>query len=185
MGKYDEIMQHLNPKVIIEKTEIPHDNARANCTLQSSIVGSYSEFEDILIAYVAHHTQEIFGMPFPPEYCLDKARKFLDNSIGFENAAYIAMSGADGGMNHILNEVNNGFKAESRQAYFSHIITQFIDPLDFQEIVELMSELKEKIGGYSPESFQYIPPEQMAGSHREILWSYIDSLSKYRNLWAY
>jgi hypothetical protein len=43
-------MQYLNPKVVIEKTEIPHDNARASCTLQSSIVRNYNEFENVIIA---------------------------------------------------------------------------------------------------------------------------------------
>lgn len=185
MSKYDDIMQDLNPRVIIEKTEIPHDNARANCTLQSSVVESHAEFENLLIAYVAHHSEAILGAAPPPEFCLAKAKGFLDSSMGFDNAFYNAISGAEGGMPNILNEVCNGFKQEAKQAYFGYILDRHIDPLSFQDTVEIMRELKQKIGGYSPEAFGYISPEQMAGQYRDILWRYIDSLTRYRNLWTY
>lgn len=185
MGKYDDIMQHLNPRTVIEKTEIPHDNARAGCTLQSSVVSSHSEFEDLLIAYVAHHMQETLGRAPPPEFCLDKARRFLEHSVGFDNAVFMAMSGSEGGMPNVLNQVSDGFKQEAKQAYFSYILDRYIDPLSFEDTVEVMRELKERIGAYSPQAFGYIEPEQMAGSYRDILWRYIDSLSRYRNLWKY
>ncbi len=185
MGKYQDVMRHLHPKAIIEKTEIPNDNARAGCTLQSSIVGNYAEFENNLIAYVAYHTEKVFGSAPPPEFCLDKARKFLESSIGFDNAVFVALSGTDGGMPHILNQLNDGFKKEAKQAYFTYVVNTFIDPLNFEETVQLMRELKQKIGSYSPQSFGYIEPEAMAAHYKEILWNYIDSLTRYRNLWAY
>ncbi len=185
MSRYQDIMQHLHPRVIIEKTEVPHDNARANCTLQSSTVGSHREFEDILIAYVTHHMEETLGMAPPPEFCLDKARRFVDSAIGFDNAVFMGMSGAEGGMSNVLNQVCDGFKNEAKQAYIAYILDRYIDPLSFEEVVEVMRELKEKIGAYSPDSFGYVAPEQMAGNYRDILWRYIDSLGRYRNLWTY
>ena len=185
MGKYDDLMEHLNPRVIIEKTEVPHDNARAGCTIQSSVVGSYSEFEDLVIAYVVHHMQQTAGLAPPPELCLDKARNFLEHSMGFNNAVFTGLSGTDGGMLNVLNQLNEGFKNEAKKAYFNYFLDRFIDPLSFPEIVELMREFKGRIGAYSPESFGYISPEQMAGNYREIFWQYIDTLTKYRNLWSY
>jgi len=185
MGKYDDIMQHLNPRVIIEKTEIPHDNARASCTLQSSIVGSYSEFEDLVIAYVAYHMQETFGSAPPPEFCLFTARKFLESSVGFDNAVFMGLSGTDGGMPGVLNQLCEEFKKEAKQAYFVYILDHYISPLSFPDIVEVMQELKDKIGAYSPQSFGYVSAEQMAGNYKEILWGYIESLTRYRNIWSY
>jgi len=185
MGKYDDIMLHLHPRVIIEKTEVPHDNARGNCTLQSSIVSSYSEFENLVIAYTSHHMQETFGHAPPPEFCLDKARKFLETSVGFDNAVFMGMSGTDGGMFNVLNQLNDGFKKEAKQAYFTYILDTFIDPLSFPDTVEVMRELKERIGAYSPQAFGYIAPEAMAANYKEILWRYIESLTQYRNIWAY
>ena len=147
--RLQEIMQYLEPRLLIEKTDIPHDNARASCTLQSSVVRSYNEFEDLIIAYVTHHMQETFGSALPPEYCLDKARKFLDNAIGFDNAVYIAMSGSEGGMANVLNQLCEEFKKEAKLAYITYIIDQYIDPLSFDEVVEVMRDLKEKIGHFS------------------------------------
>ena len=185
MSKYDDIMHHLNPRVVIEKTEIPHDNARANCTLQSSVVGSYAEFENIVIAYIAHHMEETFGSAPPPEFCLDKARSFLEASTGFENAVFLGMSGAEGGMFNVLNQLNESFKQEAKKAYFSFVLDAYIDPLSFEDMVEVMRELKARLGSYSPQSFGYIEPESMALHYKDILWNYIDSLSRYRNLWSY
>lgn len=185
MGRFDNLMEHLNPKMIIEKTQTPHDNARAGVTLQSSIVGSYPEFESLLIAYVHHHMEQTWGGAPPPDMCLDRARMFLDKSMGYDNAVFIAMSGADGGIHYVLNEISNGFKEEAKRAYFTYIVDSFIEPMSFEETVEVMREFKERVGTYSPASFGYISPEQMAAKYKEILWSYIDSLSNYRNLWNY
>lgn len=186
MPRYNEIMQHLNPRVIIEKTETPHNNARASCTLQSSTVRSYQEFVNLLIAYMVHHLRETTGA-ISTQYgiCLDKARKFLDASIGFDNAVYMALSGTDGGMPAVLNQLCEEFKKEDKMAYFRYILDSYINPLSFPEVVELMEEIKVRLGGYSPQSFNYVSAEQMAGNYKEILWSYIESLTRYRNLWDY
>jgi|TARA_B100000315_G_C14554661_1_gene577540 hypothetical protein len=185
MTRLKRLLKHLNPKKIIEQTEIPNDRARASVTLQSSTVRNYAEFERIIIAYVTHHMQIVFGNAPPPHFCLDKARKFLESSIGWDNAVYIAMSGAEGGMPHCLNQINVQFKQESKQNYFRYFLDQFIDPLNFSEVVEVMRELKEKIGEYSPESFRYIEPEALAANYKDVIWKYIDSISRYRNLWDY
>ncbi len=185
MSKYDEIMMHLDPRIIIEKTQTPYDNARAGCTLQSSIVGSYSEFDSLVTAFVVHVMETAqHGAP-PIDHCQHKARTFLDNTMGFDNAVYTAMSGAEGGMQLVLNNITDGFKEEAKRAYFNYILDSYVEPMNFDEIVELMTELQEKIGAYSPESFGYVTPYQMAGKYREILWNYIDSLTRYRNLWSY
>ena len=185
MSKLKQVMEYLNPKKIIEKTQIPHDNARASITLQSAIVRNYREFEKTIIAYVAHHTQMTLGLAMPPDLCLDKARRFLESSIGWENAVYIAMSGDEGGVPHILNQINDQFKQESKQSYFTYFLDQVVEPLNFSEVVELMNDLKQKIGAYAPESFNYISAEQMAGNYRDVLYKYIDSVSRHRNLWDY
>ncbi len=74
---------------------------------------------------------------------------------------------------------------EAKQAYFTYVVNTFIDPLSFPDTVELMRELKQKIGAYAPQSFGFIEPEAMASNYKEILWKYIESLTKYKNLWAY
>lgn len=185
MPKFQQIMNHLDPKVVIAKTEIPHDTARGKYVLKSSVVSSYLEFEKVIIDYTAMHMKETMGSSLPPEFCLDKAKHFLDRSPGFDNSVFIGMSGTDGGMQLILNKICEGFKEEAKRAYFTYIVDTFIDPLAFQDIVQVMRELKAKIGAYSPQSWNYIEPEAMASHYREILWSYIDSLTKYKNLWAY
>lgn len=185
MPKYQQIMRHLNPKVVIAKTIVPHDTARGKYMLNSSVVRSYLEFEKVIIDYTAKHMQETLGGAPPIDFVLHRARTFLEASLGWDNSVFIGMSGTDGGMQLVLNKICDGFKEEAKKSYFMYIIDSFVDPLDFQDVVELMRELKAKIGAYSPQSFNYIEPEAMAAHYREILWSYIDSLTKYKNLWKY
>jgi len=185
MAKFDLIMQHLNPRVIIAKTEVPHDTARGKYVLKSSVVFSALEFEAVVIEYVSHHMQEVFGNHLPPEYCFNKAKHFLESSTGFDNATYIGLSGTEGGMNFVLTQITEGFKMEAKQAYFEYVLNTYIDRLNIDEILELMREMKDKLGVYSPLSFRYVKPEAMALSYRDFLWKYIDSLTKYKNLWAY
>lgn len=185
MSKYTDIMKYLNPKNIIEKTELPNDTARGKYVLKSSIAKSYQEFEQIVIDYMDFHCRQIYnGGSLPPELLRDKADKFLQKMGGLsDSAAYQALSGTDGGMVSILNQLSEKFKEEMKRAYFEYVITTYINPLNFDEMVELMAEFKSKLLNYSPQSFGYIEPAAMAVNYKTIIWNYIDSLTKYKNLW--
>ncbi len=185
MGKFDDIMQLLNPKEVIATTEVPHDNARASFKQPNSIVSSHKEFQDILMSYVAHDFNQTLKTNFPPDLCLHIARTHIDSQDRYDNAVYISMSGTKGGINYVLNLINEGFKSEAKKAYFTYIMDKYVDPIDFDEVVDLMREFKQKLGGYAPSSFNFITPENMAGDYKRIIWSYIDNLTHYRNLWTY
>lgn len=183
---FQEIMAHLNPMIIIEICEAPFDQARNECSLNSSQVVGFEEFVSILIAFVSYVMEKVFGAAPPPEFALDKARKFLDTSIGYENAVFIAISGSEGGIYKIMDEIIRKFKEEQKRNYFYYILDTHINPLSFEQIRDLMQELKDKLSVYSPESFNnYVSAESMVRDYKEIIWSYMDSLSRYRNLWAY
>ena len=184
MSKYDELMKPLDPRVIIAKTEAPHDNARESFSLPSSMVRSHAEFQRDIIAYVAHDRKHTQGMAPPAEFCLDIAKKALDQTIGYENAVDLGMTGDQGGMVGVLNQINDVFKKESRQAYYRYILDSYVDPLCFEDVVALMRGLKARIQAYSPASFQYLSPEAMAGDYRNHLWTYITTLPRHKNLWV-
>jgi hypothetical protein len=137
------------------------------------------------INYLDHHMSHTMGGSLPADHLLHKARQILDGTGDFENAVFIGLSGTDGGMNNVLNNLCEGLKQEARKAYFDYILDAFIDPLSFEEFVEVMSELQNCLSGYSPQPFSFIQPEAMAANYRQILWQYMESLSRYRNLWAY
>ena len=182
---FQNIMQHLHPRVIIEKVELQHDTARGSYRLQSSIARSYAEFEQVIIDYANHHMSIVLGVTMPPDMLLAKARNFLDSSCGFKEAAYIALSGSNGGLVYVLNQISEGFKQEAKRAYFDYILDSFIDPLSFEEITAVMAELKDRLGAFSPQPIAYASTAAMAADYKAILWNYIDSLTKYKNLWQY
>ena len=185
MSKYDDVMQHLHPRVIIEKVETPHDAARGKYVLRNPVVRSYQEFEAVIIDYMDHHMKELYGNSLPPDLLLAQARELLEQAEGFENMAYTALSGAQGGIGYVLNNLAESYKHRHKKAYFEYIMDTYIDQLDFGQVVELCREFQSRLSGFSPQPFSYIPPEQMAGDFKKILWNYIDSLTRYRNLWVY
>ncbi|MEW6381018.1 MAG: hypothetical protein AB1611_15615 [bacterium] len=187
MSRFDDVMKHLHPKVLIAKIEVPHDTARGQYLLKSSVVKSHQEFELELISYVKHHMAVIgpAGSTIYPELALSRAKSFLEAEMGFDTAVYCALSGTMGGMQGILDRVCDGFKKEQKQAYFQYIIDKYVDPLNIHEIIELMRELKSRLMNFSPQPFQFIPVEQMALSYKQVVYAYIDTLIRYKNLWVY
>lgn len=186
MSKFTDIMKYLNPKNILEQTEIPSDTARGKYFLTSSIAKSYHEYEKIIIDYLDFHYKEVFNnASFPPNILRGRADHYLKKTGGLVNSAFIGLSGVSGGMHHILNIISEGVKYEMKRSYFDYVITTYISPLSFDEIVELMREFKSKLINYSPQSFAYIEPESMAKDYQSILWNYIEQLTQYKNLWKF
>ncbi len=185
MSRYQQLMEDLHPQVIIAKTEVPYDTAYANYSLQSSIVSSYAEFEEEVITFIAYVMLNTVGSYLPPEFLLDKARNFLDRKPGFDNAVIMAMSGADGGLMAVLQLIVLKFKEEARQSYYQYILDSYIDPMNFEQIVEIMTEFKQRLSAYTDDAFDFISPEQMAGQYKQILWDYIEKMSSNRNLWRF
>jgi hypothetical protein len=185
-NKFEMISQILDPINMVKNVEGVHDTARGRYSIQSPKVDSYKEYEDAVVHYVDHIHKEVFnGGTLSPEMLLNKAKGLLDSSMGFKNSAFLALSGRDGGLIKIFAEISDAFKAEHRKAYFEYIIDEHIDPLSFQEVVQVMSDLQDKIQAFSPQGYQYIQPESMAADYRNLLWDYINQLGNFKNIWDY
>ena len=182
MSRYKEIMRKLHPLVIIRMVEYPNDSARGMYSLKSSIVASYDEFISVVIDYLKHHSSVVYGIPYNDISALGKAQQILKD---MKKAAYMALSGSDGGMNLVLDELNKGFKEEQRRAYFDYIVDKLLDPLDYEDIVGFMMEFKANLEQFAPASFSYVSAAAMAADYKSILWKYIEAVSQYKNLYKY
>jgi hypothetical protein len=186
MGKFEIISQILDPINMVKNVEGVHDTARGRYSIHSPKVNSYKEYEDAVVHYVDHIHRGVFnGATLSSEMLLHKAKGLLDQSMGFKNGAFIALSGKDGGLIKIFNEISDAFKAEHRKAYFEYIIDEHINPLSFQEVVSVMTDLQDKIMAFSPQVYKYIQPESMAADYRSLLWDYINQLGNFKNLYDY
>ena len=153
--KFDTISQLLDPNSMFENVEGVHDTARGRYIIQSPKVNTYKEYENKVVQYVDHIHKQVFnGGTLSPEMLLDKARKLLDSSTGFKNGAFIALSGRDGGLIKVFNEISDAFKAEHRKAFFEYIIDEHIDPLSYPEVVKVMTSLQQKIMAFSPQGYK-------------------------------
>lgn len=188
MGLFDDVMKDLDPDVILRKTQLEHDEARGKYVVKSPIVRSHDEFVREVIAYANFHHTAIFGLPMPDDYALDKAREFLENGVkgGWKTAVLLGLSGNEGGMRYICNAICDSWKYRSERAYFDYIMDVIhIDPLNFEQVVQLMKEFKTKLSDYAPPSFKLLSPEAMAADYKNIIWEYITSLKKYYHLKKY
>ena len=59
------------------------------------------------------------------------------------------------------------------------------DPLSFDDVVEVMKDLKERLIDFSPPAFAYVQPESMAGDYRNYIRQYYYALTQHKNLWKY
>ncbi len=185
MDKIDQVLNYLNPRVVIAKTQIPHDNARANAPVYPSPVPDHRTFQRYITHYFQFHEKQISGVEPPADIALSRARQFLENSISYDGAVANSLSGGEGGINVVLNHICDGFKRESKTAYFNFVLDKLVDSLNYEEVLELMIGFKKKLEQYGPQSYQYLPPEQMCFKHREVIYNFINELEKHKNLWKY
>lgn len=186
MSRADDLVRLLHPRVLIQRTEEPFDTALGMFTLKSSTVKSYHEFEGMLIAYMDHVEQRMGNASYPPHRLIDKARRFLTALLGsYEEAVFLAMSGAKGGCMYVLSVINEGYKQEEKAALVEYVINTYIDPLDFDQAVEVMEGLRGKLAAYCPQPFAFIKPETMAANYKDVIKQYVESVSQYKNLWQY
>jgi len=186
MARLRDLMRHLHPTVVIEKVDRQHDTARGTYPLRNTIVPSHAEFEKEIINYTDHHMKEVFhGCTLPPDILLGKAQNYLEHTGGIKQAIFTGLSGTDGGMGTVLNNIAEGFREEARKNYFEYIINSFVDPLSFNDVVELMKDLKESLVDFSPQAFAYVQPESMAADYRNYIRQYYYTLIQYKNLWKY
>ncbi|OPY88344.1 MAG: hypothetical protein A4E71_00555 [Smithella sp. PtaU1.Bin162] len=184
--RFEVIMQHLNPKALIAKIEIPHDTIRASYPLKCSVVRSNREFQEALIHFMQYYWQARFNTSAPPDVCLGDALNYIKGAFGSEdNAAYIALSGTEGGLPAVLNAISEGWKRKDTDNYIDYILDKYCDPLNFDEVCDLLGDFKKALKGFAPYSFDYVSPAELFKNHRRIMKDYILSLRKYKNLWAY
>ena len=184
MGILDDIMQELDPEVILRRTQHEHDDARGRYVVTSPTVRNHREFVGEVIAYINFHHAFVFGIPMYDDLALSRAREFLENNLkgGWEEAVMFGLSGENGGMRYICDSICEGFKREAESAYVSYILDTRLDPLSFGQIVELMREFKAKLSNYALPSFRALPAEAMAADYKSVIYQYISSLKQFSNL---
>jgi len=185
MAIFDDVFKLLNPREILKKVDEPNNTARGQYALPCSVVRSYQEFQDTCFDYLEHHMQATLGVSLNPIHLMSKMNTYLRGDDGIQNAAYLAMSGADGGMNKVLDMLCQGFVQEQKQSYFNYVLNNYIDPLSFEDKLDFMTEFKDKLGGYAPGPFQFVHPAAMVDDYRSVIWNYIESITNYRNIWQY
>ena len=188
MGTFDDIMSILTPERIIQVTQIQHDDARGRFGISSPLVKSYAEFVQRITAYVIYHQQAAFGgPPMPPDMAWGKAGQILEKLFkgGINAAVMTGLSGDQGGMRFILDTICEGYKQESENNYITFILDSYLDPLDFDQIVQAMTEFKATLSQYAPASFKAIDPAGMAADYNTVVRQYIQSLRQYGNLRKY
>jgi len=185
----ENLLEQLNPAVITKKVDVCHDSIHLNFKLDKSVVNDFDEFNEILTDYMIHQLANSCGNPpNDKEHLLSLAKRLLNQSIRYENAAVIATIGADGGMRQVLAILNEALKKEARNTYIDVIISKLAYhtenfELDMDMLFSFIKKLYAKLKVHVPPSLELLPPEILLADYRKALTDYLDAISKHKKYW--
>ena len=170
---FDTVVSLINEQALARKFGAI-DAARACFVLESSRVGSYEDFIDIVQAYYIHLQRYIGSAPEKPDIsdARSEAIKLLEKTFynkGGDRAAFVqARDCTQSGIRHILDMLTDQYKAEKQDAYINRVLKDAIAGLDWQERVKCIRAIMKMIGPSLPEELKDQPPERFARNEETI-----------------
>ena len=153
MSLIDNILEKLDEGAMAESM-LKHDIAREKYILKNLTVSSYGDFLTEITLYYRHHVRYVRGKDEVPDKVsridLAEAIKVVDQAFpslgGVQYAFTIAKEGIQGGAKYVIDSMASVLKKDWEEQYIDSILVFYINPLDFQQKVELMKQYLAKFG---------------------------------------
>ena len=183
MALIDSLLQELNEENLIRKVGLPHDEARNSYRITKNTVADYREFEQEIAQYYNHHHQQVYGVSFPDYVAREKAKAILNRqygrSHGDEKTAYNdAHLGTNGGLSAVLSAIADSIKHEARTQYGQDLFNRYINPMEYQEKVEIIRQFFQRVGHLLPPGFELSNPARYCNDYMGIVDSYVQSMNQ-------
>ncbi len=140
----DSILELLDQSKIDRDVLLKHDEARETFRLPAITVADHQEFHYLLTSYVQHHAETVGEGHLSEPSAFNEAKRILDHAFqhdrfqeGFAAALQQAVSGADGGMRKILNEIADSLKRRALQNFMDYVYHHHINVLSRADNMEL------------------------------------------------
>ena len=187
-SKLGKILDLLDPEHIAGVFGNDHEMARESFHLTGNTVSSHKEFYDIILKYYRHHFSRTIasGTPVPEDVAAGEARRILERSFreygGYEGAYKNAISGKAGGMVAVVNAIATALRQNQEELHIENVFYKEIDPMDYEEIVELMVQLLDRFGGYLSPSERARDPHDLVRNYDELIKMLARSVSSVRGM---
>lgn len=187
-SKLGRILDMLDADRIAEVLGNKNEMARETFSLARNTVSSHPEFYDIIMRYYRHHFAETVcrGVPIPDDMAASDARSILDQAYrdqgGYEGAYNNARTGKAGGMRGVLNAIAGAMRNRQEEQYIEHIFFTHIDPMDYDESVEIMKQYLDRFGGYLAPSDRARSPHDLSRNYDVIIKAHARAMGTIRGM---
>jgi hypothetical protein len=188
---FDVVVSSISEGALAQRLSIPIDSARASYRLDSSTVGSYDEFVDILTAFYVHLRRYIQPDVIDPPgrvQARSKAEGLLERTFGNRGgarAAFIqARDGIDGGMRSVLDAVSEQVKRDEQAEYVGMVLKDATDGLDAEQRTAFVREAMRRLRPFLPSEVSNEPPERFARGYEAIARAYVQWLDHVNRIWT-
>lgn len=186
--KLMRVLDKLDPDNIAAVVERAHNMARDTFMLDSDRVSNHAEFYDKATRYYRHHYAHTItgGVDLPEDFVHSEVRRLLEQAYreygGYEGAYNNARKGRSGGMQAVLTAIASGLRQQQEQQYIEHVFFSEVDPMDYDEIVDLMREYLDRFGGLMSPADRARSPHDLARNYDTIIKSHARHMGMIRDL---
>lgn len=179
-----DVISLINAGALAERINIPVDSARAAYSLDSVLVAGHEAFNDTVTSFVVHLLRRVRGADAnePTEAFGAEAFALLERTFtrdgGLKGALLEAQTGSKGGMRFVLDAMTEQFKKEEREKEVNRVLTEALDPLDWDSQVAIMKALLERLWIHLPEDIRGQPPERYASQVQLLAKAYVESMDQ-------
>lgn len=164
---------------------LKHDTARERYQLTRSTVASSAEFEEEITRFVQYQLCATRGNAAVPRYMASsQAAEIIERAfanIGGASGAYeIASRGIRGGLRAVIEVLCSAIKKEEEEAYIEYVLRTEVDPLSFDDRVELMQAYLTRYGRNFPNSVRVPTAFELAGNYENIIRMHIEVINSIR-----
>lgn len=148
MPSLTALRAELTEQAIASNVTRKHDHARAVFPLSKNNVADFYEFSRIIGEYYNHHFAACItnGARLPREEAIGRAEELLTRVRGREGGDYRTagrdtINGMNGGLREILDQLNEGFKAESVERYIRAVLDRHVRPLNWEDKISIIKQI--------------------------------------------
>ena len=185
MGSIENLLSAMDELALARNVGIPHDEARMNYSPGRNTVGSFDEFTDGIADYYNYHTGQcvIHGGYLSQTEAAGRAKEILEQLYRRQKGNIItayndAHDGTNGGLRIVLDKIAEQLKAESVERYIRDAFDRYVDPVSWDQKVDIMRQFIARFGHHLSSSIRADQPERYAANFEELIREYVESLKK-------
>lgn len=180
------LLPEIDPDTLALEVGMHFDEARASFISVPIVVDTREDVMDVLSAFGQHlypRTQEFVG-PCDHEAMVAEMAAHLERAFarwgGINGAFAEAHQPTRGGMRFVLDVLVDELKAEAIRKRVAWSFTRALEPLDYEQRVQVMRALMKQLGPALPPDLRHAPPEQFVSHAQPLIQAYAQMLSNLR-----